>query len=140
MVCTRNMFKNLLEARVAWCRLPPEIRIMILQVVWLSTTSKSPSPTSQKLTLEDLKSEHGISSLATVCLEWKAFFEKCTFKQLVLDQSDLASFQVAVEKEPHRLGNIKYLLFGIKLPEYDCDKCRRREDRRTTESFTNIGC
>jgi hypothetical protein len=73
-----------------------------------------------------------LSSLATVSPEWQQYFERHTFRRLVLDSSDLAEFGRLIYKtNASRLNHITNLCLRIKLSTYDCSSCCEPEDAAT---------
>lgn len=89
------------ERTVQWAALPPEIRLMILDVI---STQKSP----------------GWASLASVCKEWQYVFEKENFHRLTLQLSCLDEFeQVAIRQRKL----IRHVQFNIELRRYTCRCC-----------------
>ncbi|KAK7215358.1 hypothetical protein V2G26_003361 [Clonostachys chloroleuca] len=136
MVKTRSMAKVESELCRSWYRLHNEVQDMILHTVLRDARAN-------KYAANDSASGatpyHNISLLATVRLKWKVFFERNTFKQLVLVDSDLPSFQEVVERSPVRLAYVHYVLLQIQLPEYNCDDCREQENQYTINRSSPFG-
>ncbi|CAH0005064.1 unnamed protein product [Clonostachys byssicola] len=128
MVKTRSMTKGELELSRSWYRLPNEVQDMILETILLDARANKYAANDSA---SGATSCHNISLMASVCLKWKVFFERNTFKQLVLVHSDLPMFQEVVERSPVRLAYVHYVLLQIQLSEYNCDDCKEEEDQYT---------
>ncbi|KAH7144594.1 hypothetical protein B0J13DRAFT_635842 [Dactylonectria estremocensis] len=122
----RPLFKD------SWLSLPSEIRLMILGYV-------AAKPTGVKVEATQGQQKMTIAKLATICLEWQSFFEKHTFRRLVLEPSTLTYFAKSVNgKNAIRLGYIRFIWLRIKLSEYDCPSCTVSEDEATIASNNRI--
>ncbi|TPX08927.1 uncharacterized protein E0L32_009631 [Thyridium curvatum] len=103
---------------VPWTRLPPEIRLMVLEQV--RESAKGQLASRGKRTYE-------MSIYATVCREWQSFFEKENFKRLILHQSDIFLFGAFTHGQQQRRAWIEWIWLRIELPQYDCKKCQKAE-------------
>lgn len=81
-----------------WNSLPPELRLMILELLG-----------------------HKLSSHAPVCRVWQDFIEEKTFRRLRLEMSRLDEFEAIVVGRRRQL--VKHLWLNIELPEYTCRMC-----------------
>lgn len=105
-----------------WHDLPPEIRVMVLEMVSLPGNN------------------HGDrSAYAAVSREWQTFFEKENFQRLVLHQSCLPDFDRIVRR--HRRRILRYVWLRVTLPQYDCRSCQLYESKseatNNNQIFTN---
>ncbi|ROV96612.1 hypothetical protein VPNG_09011 [Cytospora leucostoma] len=83
---------------------------------------------------------HPLSKYACVSTEWQAFFEKKTYRRLIVrsSQDDLDHLAAVLRG---RLQLIRHIVLRIELEEYDCTVCKTREDdeaiSRNNIAFTN---
>lgn len=105
----------------SWASLPVEIRQMILRLVGLPISGRRNN---------ELGSPK-VAQFATVCLEWQIFFERCTFRRLVLDLDSLGKFDAIVRRHDTRLGYIRKLWLRVRLSKYKCPDCDEPEDEAT---------
>ncbi|KAF4445500.1 F-box domain-containing protein [Fusarium austroafricanum] len=90
----------------SWDSLPSEIRLMVLRCIAPRTKNHECEFPSAPI-------------LATVSQEWKGFFERNTFQNLALDNTDLHAFSSAVRGENVvRLDYIKKLRVRVNLLTY----------------------
>ncbi|CAH0059092.1 unnamed protein product [Clonostachys solani] len=136
MVKTRSMAKIESELCRSWHRLHTEVRDMILHTILVDSRANKYAANDSA---PGATPYHNISFLATVCLEWKVFFERNTFKQLILVDSDLPVFKEVVERSPVRLAYVHHVLLHIQLPEYNCDDCKEEEDQNTINRLSPFG-
>ncbi|KAL9616419.1 MAG: hypothetical protein Q9160_008718 [Pyrenula sp. 1 TL-2023] len=104
-----------------WSLLSPEIRVAVLEFV-----AQDPSSGNSNIT------EHPLARLATVCKEWRDFFERRNFHRLVLRQSCLTKFASVMK---YRRELVRHIWLRIELRKYNCPSCKRVESR--TESKWN---
>ncbi|CAM1505511.1 Fc.00g111480.m01.CDS01 [Cosmosporella sp. VM-42] len=117
----------------SWEIFPIELRNMILKEVagdYCRNSSRGPE---------------SMARFATVSSEWQIFFEKKSFRRLVIDDtSNLEKFEEAITpgKKKKRLDYIRHIWLRVKLPEYDCSVCRAPEDAttivRNNRQFTKL--
>ncbi|RSL81075.1 hypothetical protein CEP51_006119 [Fusarium floridanum] len=101
---------NASATRLSWCLLFLEIRLLILECIFPKNGHVE--------TIVD-RGFPKASSLATVCREWRYFFEKETFRRLAITSSDIAEFSRAVSGENSvRLNYISRLRYYIRLAQY----------------------
>ncbi|KAF4971873.1 hypothetical protein FZEAL_9730 [Fusarium zealandicum] len=101
----------------SWSSLPPEIQLLILELVVSSSQKKR------------YKKGPGIAIFAGVSRGWQCFIERNTFRRLVITNKTLDAFAKAVKgKNAIRLGYIRHLWLRIKLSEYTCHSCRKPEN------------
>ncbi|KAL7953493.1 hypothetical protein V8C34DRAFT_318125 [Trichoderma compactum] len=104
-----------------WKDLPPELKHQVFEVI-LSTWPKAST-----------------AMYAAVCREWQHFFEKRTFRKLVLNYSCLDDFrQIARGRE----GIIKHIWLRIQPPKWECFLCcgllePSEQLTRNNQIFTN---
>lgn len=100
------------------------------------------------------------AAIASVCSEWQAFFERRSFRKLVLHVSDLAKFEKMVKRRTNsrnavqsrsranrasegstlkvaRMPQIKHIWLRNELNRYDCPKCRDPEGGREPVRYTH---
>ncbi|KPM40299.1 hypothetical protein AK830_g6275 [Neonectria ditissima] len=113
-------------AKPLWNSLPPEIHLHILELFIADNVKKNAraSVRGQK--------KLGVALFATVCREWQFFFEKFTFRRLVLDASALPAFATATRgHNVVRLTYIRHLWLRMKLLNYTCRSCSKPENALT---------
>ncbi|OAA52027.1 hypothetical protein NOR_00620 [Metarhizium rileyi] len=108
----------------SWLSLPPEVRLQILDLVRQNGR------------------RHRLALYATVCSEWQDFFEKMTFRHLLVDDTSLQDFARIMDgKNTRRTGNVGHIFFLIGLPGYPCPSCYKPENwfeiHRNNEIFTS---
>ncbi|KAI7770966.1 hypothetical protein LZL87_004753 [Fusarium oxysporum] len=107
----------------SWNSLPPEVHRMVLQsAIPRKKTPNCPFPTAPVL--------------ATVSREWQDFFERRTFKDLALTNSDLYAFAKAVKSDVSRLGYIRTLRLRINLMPYSF-RLRGKPESATNATHNN---
>ena len=110
----------------SWLSLPAELRLAIL---------------------EDLANDCNENNLkhiqpvcATICGEWQAFFERETFRKVVLHASCLETFKQLIDRR-QAFPPIKHIWLRVELGVYNCESCKTRESSEETEKnniiFTN---
>ncbi|KAF5721015.1 hypothetical protein FMUND_3918 [Fusarium mundagurra] len=109
-----------------WSSLPVELRLQIFGYV----------AGKQKYRATDFTPYVCVSS------EWQDYFERLTFRRLLIDNSQLDRFSKATEGEKAmRLSYIRYLCLRVKLQDYDYPECDRPESHATinwnNQRFTN---
>ncbi|KAF5641451.1 uncharacterized protein FTJAE_4103 [Fusarium tjaetaba] len=109
-----------------WSSLPVELRLQIFGYV----------AEKQKYRATDL------NRYACVSSEWQNYFERITFRRLLIDNSQLDRLSKATEGEKAvRLSYIRYLCLRVELQDYDYRECDRPESHDTrnwnNERFTN---
>ncbi|KAF5570138.1 hypothetical protein FPHYL_1414 [Fusarium phyllophilum] len=98
-----------------WSSLPVELR---LQIFWYVA--------------EKQKYRAYLTRYACVSPEWQNYFERITFRRLLIDNSQLDRFSKATEGEKAvRLSYIRYLCLRVKLQDYDYPECDRPESHDT---------
>lgn len=114
---------EIIHTGYSWNILPQELRCLILETI---------IDESRDLRLEACQPQHGgasIGHLASVCRDWQPFFEKSTFRRIVLDVQDLPKFAEAMQGiKGARLNYIRRLWFRIKLAKYNCCSCTKQEN------------
>ena len=130
MVSTRSIARR--EAR-SWTRFPYEIRLEILQMV----LDEHPKASTLNPACEGCSSASKVFSLASVCEEWQDFFERWTFRRLVLDKSSLPTFRTAITRDQRRLLYIHKICLRIELAEYGGDS-GSQDDYKLAESSAII--
>jgi hypothetical protein len=103
----------------SWERLPLEISRIILETV-----------------ADDYNSEtepYARADYASVCQEWQAFFERRTFRRLVLDQERIHELEryMCQDATRYRQDYLKHLFLRVRLGEYDCTTCEQKETARS---------
>ncbi|CAH0037148.1 unnamed protein product [Clonostachys rhizophaga] len=111
----------------SWCRLPAEIQAMILGEI----VAEADATLKVDQASVSAKPNQGIGRLASVCRDWQGFFERHTFKRLLLIESNLSGFEQVILSRPVRLTYIQNLLLRIKLSVYNCKACEQPEDAST---------
>ncbi|KAH7140605.1 hypothetical protein EDB81DRAFT_691883 [Dactylonectria macrodidyma] len=115
-------------SKYSWFALPLEIRLIILGLVAAVEVEEVPG-----------RQKSSIPIFASVCLEWQLFFERHTFRRLVLDSSTLTKFAKFVKgNKATRLNYIRFVWLRIKLPEYTCLSCSKAEDGDTVRNNNRI--
>ncbi|KAK7751103.1 hypothetical protein SLS62_006932 [Diatrype stigma] len=99
-----------------WSDLPWEMRRMVLEAL-AREYRRSNSP-------------GGLASYATVCGEWRYFFETKTFAQLVLTPSRVSDLHRFVPSGKRRL--VKHIWLRILLRRYGCKVCGEFESMQAT--------
>jgi len=99
-----------------WNVLPPEIRILVLEMVGQH---------------KDGQGRKG--SCAAVSKEWQAFFEEKNFRRLTLSQRCLDNFVEIVR--PNRRKLVEHIWLQIEVGAYSCRSCHPPEDE--SESARN---
>jgi hypothetical protein len=126
----------------SWNTIPAELRLAILDIVFLACTNDDVLWNSRRLGSyrnpkpgrRQRKSSRIKSQLSTVCREWQQYFEKWNFHDLVLTQSDLWSFLSMMKQTPmYRLAYVKRIHFKVLLEEYDCNSCMTKEEEFTIQ-------
>ncbi|KAH7176877.1 hypothetical protein EDB81DRAFT_898368 [Dactylonectria macrodidyma] len=111
-------------ASFRWTSIPLEIRLLILQSVITECRGIKQAAHGQKST--------SLASLASVCKDWQALFERHTFRRLDLDDKDLMSFaNLTGGKNIARLDYIRQLWLRIELSAYTCLSCHKQEAEST---------
>jgi hypothetical protein len=95
-----------------WLRFPPEIRLMVLEILVQDPNDKQNGKTSTKT---------GWVRYAAVCKEWQAFFEDRLYRSLALTPSCLEAFGQFVCRQ-RRL--VEHFWLRIELGTYGCNACR----------------
>lgn len=114
----------------AWVKIPPEVRLSILEEI----VAGYPAGYAAKQRHNYTK----LAQYATVSREWQAFFEGITFRNFVIDPSNLPIFKDILHGEnARRLRHIRYLWLRIKLDTYDCSVCRTAEDDATVVRYVH---
>lgn len=130
---THEMFSEFYEdedeivpPKLSWFGLPYEIRHLILEAI------------ARRVDCGFTTGFNGLAPLAMVCMEWKSFVEKRTFRRLTLAPSDLAMFRkVAVEGWPNsRFRYVRHIWLRIKLSRYSCSDCLDAEDDNTVARYS----
>lgn len=128
----------------SWNTIPTELRLAILDIVFLDCTNDDVLWNSKRLGSYMNKKPGRIrhkssrikSLLSTVCREWQKYFEKRNFRDLVLTQTDLWPFLTMMKQTPtYRLAYVKRIHFKILLEEYDCTSCMTKEEEFTIQRF-----
>ncbi|KAF5588635.1 hypothetical protein FPANT_6553 [Fusarium pseudoanthophilum] len=109
-----------------WLSLPVELRLQIFGYV----------AEKQKYRATDF------NRYACVSSEWQNYFERITFRRLLIDNSQLDPLSKATEGEKAvRLSYIRYLCLRIELQDYDYPECDTPEPHDTrnwnNQRFTN---
>ncbi|KAF5235732.1 hypothetical protein FANTH_11612 [Fusarium anthophilum] len=99
-----------------WSSLPVELRLQIFGYV----AGKQKSRTTE------------LTPYACVSSEWQDYFERFTFRRLLIDNSQLTRFSKMTDGEKAaRLSYIRYLCLRIKLQDYYYPECDMPESRAT---------
>lgn len=86
----------------------------------------------------DAYGKPGLAPLASVCQEWRAFFEHHIFRRLVLDNDDIEFFSKALASPNDiRIRYIKHIWLRVTLSPYECPDCRKSESWLTRSAFVN---
>lgn len=110
------------QTHTSWLKLPPEIRFKILDLV------SQDGPAFQDRREPRDSRDHRLGLYATVCSEWQWFFEKITFRHLLVDDTALEDFgRITSGKNTRRTSNVRHILFLIVLPGYSCPSCHKLE-------------
>ncbi|KAM5356659.1 hypothetical protein ACJ41O_003305 [Fusarium nematophilum] len=103
-----------------WNNLPLELRWMIFELV------ASTNPRAGRY-----------APYATVSTDWQHFFERLTFRRIVVDQDRLPYFEGCINTESttsrRRQRYLKRLCLYVKLDPYGCMVCRMKEDSQTAD-------
>lgn len=83
-----------------WNELPTEIRLKILQM--LADDARSNRECAKR----------SLASYATVCAQWQMVFEQMNFRQLRLDDSDIALFKIIAGR---RTNHIKRIILSVRM-------------------------
>ncbi len=94
-----------METACLWQMLPPEIRLMILDCVAHGYDEKF-EPFAR-------------AGYATVCKDWQAFWERWTFKRLIICQGNLSDLKRLLHRVKSRLDYVEHLWLRIRLEEHD---------------------
>lgn len=86
-----------------WQRLPPELRLVIWEILAASATHKQ-----------------GFATYSVVSREWQAFFEERLYGYIALHQQDLTVFRALAN---HRIHIVKHIWLRIEFPRYRCRHC-----------------
>ncbi|OCK87716.1 uncharacterized protein K441DRAFT_648073 [Cenococcum geophilum 1.58] len=120
---------SLQSSTTCWGRLPPELRMIALEMLVEPNSEQSTSPWRK----------HNQSAYAAVCREWQYFFERTNFQRLTIHQSDLLELGRIVQGQ--RRMFVKWIWLRLELPEYDCKCCNKQESSKEIRShnfvFTN---
>lgn len=111
---------SIITKAASWASLPVEVRQMILSLVG------SPNAGRRSIT---------VARFATVCWEWRVFFEACAFRRLVLDPDSVGEFDAIIRRYDTRLRYIRKLWLRVRLPKYECPDCDKPEDRATQDWY-----
>lgn len=103
------------NTRFQWQTLPAEIRLIILEFL----VSQAGHGTGR------------LSKYASVCLDWKAFLEKVTFRSINLPYSPFEIITFQSYMSGSRVAACKKITFHISLRSYTCDGCDKKEDEAT---------
>ncbi|UKZ76953.1 hypothetical protein TrVFT333_004669 [Trichoderma virens FT-333] len=106
--------------RPLWLRLPPELRRMILEELYLLSHEQAEG--------DSLQRKRKRSGYVAVCREWQFFLEPFQFNIFTLHQSDLADFDKILQG--HRRRSVKFIWLRLELPKYDCNSCGQQESLR----------
>ena len=98
-----------------WSVLPPEIRLMILQLV-------ASTPSSRILRLR--------AGYATVCREWQPIFEEVNFNSIKVQTNELSKFDNILQGDDTRRKWLRRLHLRIKFSKYAKQLCRVPETER----------
>jgi len=110
-----------------WTRLSAELRLIILDQVVEDYYFQPSKP-------------HLRTGYATVCREWQPVFEKQNFRRLVLDYHRLPKLEKFTAKNDRR-SYVEQIFLRVRLEEYDCSVCKRKENDRTkTGQVTCFRC
>ncbi|KAH6980864.1 hypothetical protein BKA56DRAFT_486039 [Ilyonectria sp. MPI-CAGE-AT-0026] len=90
--------------KTSWHYFPPEVRLLILQVLMQDGCS--------------------LAGLATVSREWQRIIERHNFARITLTPSRLADFGSIIHRNRALVG---YIWLCLELQEYGCDECASRE-------------
>ncbi|KJK86663.1 hypothetical protein H633G_09482 [Metarhizium anisopliae BRIP 53284] len=109
------------QTYATWLDLPPELRFEILNLV-------SQGDGNDRLDFYGGERPDRLASYATVCSEWQSFFEKMTFRHLLVDDTAVQEFaRIMSGKNARRTTYVRHLLFLIVLPGYSCPSCHKLE-------------
>lgn len=99
-----------------WSSLPLELRLQIFEYVAGQQEHRA----------------MGFSRYTYVSSEWQDYFEKFTFRRLLIDNSQLVRFsKMTTGEKAWRLSYIRYLCLRIKLQDYDGTECDKPESHAT---------
>lgn len=109
------------QTYATWLDLPPELRFEILNLV-------SQGDGNDRLDFYGGERPDRLASYATVCSEWQSFFEKMTFRHLLVHDTAVQEFaRIMSGKNARRTTYVRHLLFLIVLPGYSCPSCHKLE-------------
>ncbi|KAL1858867.1 hypothetical protein VTK73DRAFT_7783 [Phialemonium thermophilum] len=117
MLCRNESARKIVDM-IVWGALAAEIRLMILECAALAHREQS-EPRARV-------------GYATVCREWRAFWEKETFRRIIVHQHrvhDLDSF--VGRPDASRVDYVEHIWLRVELDEYGCDACQVLEDGAT---------
>ena len=118
---------------MAWDQLPSEIRLKIWDILAEDVLCRRIAWKEHLDADEPLEPPPSLAACAAVDRSWNLFFERVTFRQLVLYSGTGAvdQFRRMVKgKNIVRLEYIRHLRLHILLDDYDCTKCYKRETPR----------
>ena len=117
-----------LQIMATWYELPLEIRQQILGFV--AGVGFPPRLQPYQGTSQT------VASYACVSREWQHIFEKYTFRTLVVYDSDVTAFCLAVGgNKDIRLSYIRHMRLSICLERYNCSVCVKDEDDNEMKRF-----
>ncbi|CAJ2504329.1 Uu.00g117230.m01.CDS01 [Anthostomella pinea] len=105
------------QRAISWQRLPPEIRLIILEVV--------AGPDRERDMVTTQARNRNQAAYASVCREWQDYFEPIHFNALTLYQSDVAEFGRIMQGRWRAM--LHWIWLHVELPEYGCDRCKFAE-------------
>ena len=103
---------------MSWQRLPTEVRWLILDNLRDFKCRQYESPERRRKRRE--AGGPSQAAYASVCREWRRFFEEANFEKLILHQDDIPMLASVV---PRCGGLLRWIWLRIELPTYDCSLC-----------------
>ncbi|EPE02661.1 hypothetical protein F503_04010 [Ophiostoma piceae UAMH 11346] len=115
---------------MAWDQLPSEIQLKIWDILAEDVLCRRIAWKEDLDANDALDLPPSLAACAAVNRSWNTFFERITFRQLVLYSRTGAVNQfreIVKGKKIVRLEYIRHLRLHIQLADYDCTKCHKRE-------------
>lgn len=119
-----------------WNDLPREVRLF----VWdLLVQDAAEERLACRLRPDSGRAPLSLASSAATSREWQDYFERVTFRRLVIHDGQVEEFAAIVRgRRSVRLGYIQHLRLHARLQEYKCPECRDTEDGATRRFNTDV--
>ena len=124
-------------ARGSWAQLPSEIKFQILKHVKYVTYKYKDSQLGYPQ--RKGRSRHKLWRFANTCQEWRDFFERHTFKRLVLTEQSIITFDQVISRRKCRLEYIEHIILRVRLLSYSAAESKAEEDDLTIRKYVATG-